>query len=188
MDKKIPFSEVVYCWWSFFWRYAVILIPALILSGYLINILSGLSQDNRFLFYFSYSIGLVVKLLVILLVFKFILGRKKIRKISVLVPAKAREKYLQSESVGNPAVLMTGISFFLRFCVFAFGFGVIMMLGVFWIGQQMGYSSFELAKHAKLVGNLAAIPASFIVFLLMLKRSPKRRKLDIVRLDAGVGQ
>jgi hypothetical protein len=188
MDKRIPFIEIISCWWSFFWRFSIILIPALILSGYLINLLGGLLPDTRFLFYFSYSFGLVIKLLVILLVFKFILGRKIIRNTSVLIPAKARDKYLQNKAVGNPAVLLTGINFFLRFCVFAFGFGVIIMLGVLFVGQRLGYNSFELAKHAKLVGNIAAIPASFLVFILMLWRSPKKRKLDLIRQETGAGQ
>ena len=179
------FKEVVLIWWRFFWRYALILATLLLLGGFLINLLSGICYQPKVFFLASLSFGLVLNAIVSFFVLKFILGRKVGKSGLVVVPAilKRNEPEITEHKISFGRALLTWWGYFWRFVLLAFGIGFMLGALLVLIGENLGYNTISLLKYSKYVGNFAVIPASLLVFTLLMWRKEKKRKLDIVRIQ-----
>jgi small-conductance mechanosensitive channel len=178
-------KEVVLIWWRFFWRYAFLLATLLLAGGFLINLLSGICCQPKFFFLASLSYGLALNAIVSFFVLKFILGRKVGKSGLIVIPAilKQREPEAIQHKISFGRALFTWWGYFWRFVLLAFGIGFALGALLPVIGEMLGYDSLKLLKYSKYVGNFAVIPASLLVFTLMMWRKEKRRKLDIVRIQ-----
>ena len=177
-------KEVVLIWWIFFWRYAFLLAALLLLGGFLINWLSGICYHPKVFFLASLSYGLALNAIISFFVLKFILGRKVGKSGLIVVPAalKRREPEAVQYKIGMGRTLFIWWGYFWRFVLLAFGIGATLGALLIIIGETLGYDSLKLLKYSKYVGNFAVIPASLLVFTLLMWRKEKKRKLDIVRI------
>ncbi len=183
-DAAPLFKEVVLIWWRFFWRYAFILAVLLLSGGFLINWLSGICYQPKIFFLASLSYGLVLNGIVSFFVLKFILGRKVGKSGLIVIPAilKRNEPEATEHKINFGRVLLAWWGYFWRFVLLAFGIGFALGALLPIIGEMLGYDSLKLLKYSKYVGNFAVIPASLLVFTLLMWRKEKKRKLDLVRI------
>ena len=178
------FKEVVLIWWRFFWRYAFILTVLLLLGGFLINWLSGICYQPKVFFLASLSYGFVLNAIVSFFVLKFILGRKVGKSGLIVVPAvfKRNEPEATEHKVSFGRALLTWWGYFWRFVLLAFGIGCTLGAVLVIIGEMLGHDALKLVKYSPYVGNFTVIPASLLVFTLLMWRKEKKRKLDLVRV------
>ena len=179
------FKEVVQIWWRFFWRYAFILAGLLLAGGFLINWLSGIFYHPKIFFLGSFYYGLIANAVVSFFVLKFILGRKVGKSGLVVVPAvlKRNEPEATEHKVSFGRALLAWWGYFWRFVLLAFGIGASLGALLVLVGETLGYDSLKLLQYSKYVGNFAVIPASLLVFTLLMWRKEKKRKLDLVRIQ-----
>ena len=177
-------NEVVLIWWRFFWRYAVLLTTLLLLGGLLINQLSKVCYHPQIFFIASLSYGLALNMIISFFVLKFILGRQVGKSGLIVIPACLKQQTPENARAGISfgRVLLTWYGYFWRFALFAFGIGFTLgaLLGI--AGTMLGYNQFSPLIYSKYIGNFAVIPASLLVFVILMWRKEKRRKLEIIRV------
>lgn len=175
-DKRPKFSEIIKVWWRFFWRYAIIFVLFLLIGGLIINQLGKANANSSSLYAASLIYGLIANMLVSLLVFKMILGKQRGKSNLILVPASVKRKAPDARTfkINNFRLVLTWWGYFWRFALFAFAVGFTFG----YLNQKYGISIFG---NAKILGNIAVLPGSLIVFLILMWRKSKRRKLDIVK-------
>ncbi|MDD5597429.1 MAG: hypothetical protein PHV82_05760 [Victivallaceae bacterium] len=185
-ENKIAFKNVVKVWWKFFWRYAVLLTTMLIANGLIINRLSKTYDYPTFFFLLSISVNLGLNLLVSFLIFNSILGKPLGKSGLVIVPAAVKRCNPGAPPAKmNPfRITLAWWNYFWRFALFAFA--IAFTLGALFpiIGEHFGYAPYSLLKYSKYIGNISVVPASLLVFILLMWRSEKRRKLDLIPVRA----
>ncbi len=182
--NKISLKDVVKAWWKFFWRYAILLVIMLFANGLLINQLSKSFDYPSLFFWGSLGGNFLLKLLASFLVFNFILGKQLGKSDFIIIPTavKRRDPKNQQPKISFFRIAFTWWNYFWRFALFAFS--IAFTLGALFpiVGAKLGYNPFELIKYSKYVGNASVIPASLLVFILLMWRKEKRRKLDLIKL------
>jgi hypothetical protein len=181
LKSRVGLSDVVAVWW----RYAIAFALLLFLGGYLLNYLSKIYYNPELFFWGSLSYGFLLNIIVSFAVFKFIIGRQIGKSGLILVPAAVKRNNPDPEQfkVGSFRLLFTWWGYFWRFALFAFAIGFALGALYIVIGGTLGYDTLKLAAYSKYLGNIAVVPASLLVFILLMWRKEKRRKLDIIRLE-----
>ncbi len=181
-NDKVAFKDVVKAWWKFFWRYAVLLVAMQIAIGIIINHLCK-AFGNPFFFYWTAKVGnLFLHLLVSFLIFNSILGKRTWKSNFILIPS-SREKYNTENcqyQVGFFRKTLTWWNYFWRFALFAIAIAFFLGALLPYIIQFLGENPFKSLKYTGYLAIFAAIPASLLVFMLLMWRKGKRRKLELI--------
>jgi hypothetical protein len=183
-SSRVDFKDVVKTWWKFFWRYAVLLVAMLVANGLIINQLSK-AFDYPSLFYWGgMGISFLLHLLVSFLIFNSILGKQVGKSGLIIVPTVVRQRTPdnQQPEVSFPRTALTWWNYFWRFALFAFAIAFTLGALLPIVGEYFGYNPYKLLKYSKYIGNISVIPASLLVFMLLMWRKEKRRKLDLIKL------
>jgi len=175
-QSKIKFNAVLWSWWRFFWRFAVLQALLLFAGGYVINVVSRFFPNSGGIFLGSLGYGFGLNMLVSFMVFKYILGRKIGKDNRVLVPAGISA----SNKISFVRVWIIWVSYFWRFTIFAFLTGCSLMAIVLTVGVKLGGNQLVLAGYSKYVGLASVIPATFMVFVMLMWRKKSRRKLELI--------
>ena len=181
-NDKITFTNVFRVWWNFFWRYALLLAAMLVANGLIINQLSKAFDYPSLFFWGSISGNFLLNLLVSFLIFHSILGKQLGKSDFIIIPSvvKRRDPENRQPKLSVFRIVLTWWNYFWRFALFAFA--IAFTLGALFpvVGEKLGYNPFELTKYSKYIGNISVIPASLLVFMLLMWRKEKRRKLDLI--------
>lgn len=180
--QKISFKNIFHVWWKFYWRYVFFMVTLLLLNGFVVNqaakFMSSEAVYKNVLLVGNGTIYVCVSLLIFLL----ILGAKINRSQFLLVPAKlAREEHTNSKVKISPLqLLLSWWPFFWRFTLFLLL--IAGTLGAFLphIFELLGINPFKAIHNTIYVSSISAIPASFIVFILLMRRKQGKRKLDLI--------
>lgn len=183
-SSKVDFKDVVKAWWKFFWRYAILLVIMLVANGLLINQLSKAFDYPSFFFWGSIGGNFILNLLVSFLIFNSILGKKFRKSNFIIVPAvvKQRDPDNPQPEVSFLRTTLTWWNYFWRFALFAFAIAFTLGALLPIVGEMFGYNPFELTKYSKYLGNISVVPASLLVFIILMWRKEKCRKLDLIKL------
>ncbi len=183
VDRQLKFKEVVAVWWRFLWRVAAIEITLMICGGYGISYVGKMGIiAPRYLLYTALIYNLILVMLIPLLVFKWILGKKFGKSTLVVVPAAVKRKNPDDPKVRFFRLLLTWWGYFWRFAILAFCLGFIIgyclpIISNYFFGNPLG-----LMKHTRYMA-LLFIPLSLLVFIHLMWQKEKRRKLDIIYLE-----
>ena len=170
-------KNVISIWWKFFWRYALLFVVMLFINGVIINQVGKFIDSPSLIFWGSIGGNYLVNILVSLFIFHCILGKQLGKSEYILVPSSKKEN---STKLSSFQVLLTWWSYFWRFSLFAFALAFTIGALLPHIGESLGYNPFTAAKYSKYVGNISVIPASLCVFLILMWRTKKRRKLELI--------
>ena len=184
-DIVITFKDVVRVWWKFFWRYAVLLSAMLVANGIILNRLAK-AFDYPSLFYWGgLYVSFMLHLLVSFLIFNSILGKQVGKSGLVFVPSAVKQRTPENQypKVSFPRTALTWWNYFWRFALFAFAIAFTLGALLPIVGEYLGYNPYKLLKYSKYLGNISVIPASLLVFMLLMWRKEKRRKLDFVKVS-----
>jgi hypothetical protein len=183
-NSRVDLKDVVKAWWKFFWRYAILLVVMLVANGLLINQLSKAFDYPSLFFWGSIGGNFLLNLLVSFLIFNSILGKQLGKSNFIIVPAvvKRRNPDSPQPEVSFPRTALTWWNYFWRFALFAFAIAFTLGALLPIVGEMLGYNPFELTKYSKYLGNISVMPASLLVFMLLMWRKEKRRKLDLIKL------
>ncbi len=185
-QTEIILKDVLTVWWRYFWRYAIAFALLLFLGGYLLNHLRKIYYNPELFFWGSLSYGFLLNIIVSFAIFKFIIGKQVGKSELILVPAVVKRNNSDPEQfkVGFFRLFFTWWGYFWRFALFAFAIGFALGATYIVVGGMLGYDTLKLAAYSKYLGNIAVIPASLLVFILLMWRKEKRRKLDIIRVKS----
>jgi hypothetical protein len=147
----------------------------LLIGGVIINYLGKINTSSSLLYMSSLLYGFISNILVSFFVFKMILGKKIGKSNLILIPSSLKNKDFNAATfkISLMRYLLTWWGYFWRFALFTFAVGFVFG----YIGQKYGFNIFV---NSKILGNIAVIPGSFIVFILLTWRKHKRRKLEII--------
>ena len=177
----VSLKNVISAWWKFFWRYAVLMVALLVLNGLFINKIGKVLSIPSLVFWGSISGNFIINILISLVIFYSIMGKRLGKADFIIIPASAKRKDPQNpqQQVTRFRVTLSWWNYFWRFAIVVFS--IAAALGV--LRMQIG-KSIELPKYLKYMDNLAVIPASLLVFILLMWRKEKRRKLDLIPVSA----
>lgn len=181
-NNKVAFKNIVRAWWKFFWRYAVLLVAMQLAIGIIINQLCR-AFGNPYFFYWTAKLGnLFLHLLVSFLVFNSILGERTWRSNFILVPSFKEECYPENRQykIGFFRKILTWWNYFWRFALFAIAIAFTLGALLPYVIQFLGDNPFKSLKYTGYLAIFAAIPASLLVFMLLMWRKGKRRKLELI--------
>lgn len=181
-SSKVALKDVVKAWWKFFWRYAILLVVMLVANGLLINQLSKAFDYPSLFFWGSIGGNFLLNIIVSFLIFNSILGKQLGKSNFIIVPSvvKRRDPESQQPEISFFRAALTWWNYFWRFALFAFAIAFTLGALLPIVGEMFGYNPFELTKYSKYLGNISVIPASLLVFILLMWRKEKRRKLDLI--------
>ena len=184
INNRVDFKDVVKAWWKFFWRYAVLLVAMQLAIGLVINQLCK-TFGNPYFFYRAAKTGnLFLHLLVSFLIFNSILGKQTWKSNFILVPS-SRGKYNpenQQYQVGFFRKILIWWNYFWLFALFAIAIALVLGALLPYAIDFFGGNPFKSLKYTGYTAIFSTIPASLLVFMLLMWRKEKRRKLDLIKV------